>query len=93
VETAIGVFVGAVITWLAAWWYYRKASEDLLKESIELRRLNKLMLLGMEHAGWVKLTKDNDGNILGFEQVVEPSGIASAEAVGIPTIIQGHPKN
>jgi len=89
----LSVAVGAVITWFVSRHYYQQASKELLKESTELHRLNKLMLLSMEHAGWVNLTKDNQGNILGFDQIIEPTGIASEESVGIPTITQGPPKD
>jgi len=65
-STLIGVLVGGVITWLLAWYYYRRASEELKEESAELRRLNNLMLRGMENAGWVKLNKDESGNVAGF---------------------------
>lgn len=90
---AIGVILGGLITWAAAWYYYQQASKELLKESTELHRLNKLMLLSMEHAGWVNLTKDNQGNILGFDQIIDLTGTASEEAVGSPTVTQGPSKD
>jgi hypothetical protein len=48
VQTAIGALVGALVTWWVARIYYVKASEDLAKESEELRRQSVLMLRGLE---------------------------------------------
>ena len=86
-EIATGIIGGGLITWLAAWWYYRKASRDLLSEASELRRLNRLMLLGMENAGWVELTKDEKGNILGFKQTIHVESVVVNSQVGTPNII------
>ena len=85
-STLVGIFIGAIITWLVAWYYYWKAGQELKQEAAELRRLNNLMLLSMEHASWIKLTRNNSGQILGFEQIVSPKSIDSAAGVGNPTI-------
>jgi hypothetical protein len=65
--------LGAAVTWFCGWHYYLRAARDLEKaagnlenKASELKRLNKLMLLGMEIAGWVKLTRDEHGEITGF---------------------------
>jgi hypothetical protein len=91
-ETLISIFIGALVTWAAASYYYRKASKELEKEASELRRLNSLMLLGMEHAGWIRITRDNSGKILGFEQTISVGGIRSEEAFGKPAIVMSTPK-
>ena len=66
ISTLIGVLVGGAITWLVAWYYYSRASRELNEEAAELRRLNNLMLRGMENAGWVKLNRDESGKVVGF---------------------------
>lgn len=85
-STVLGIFIGGIITWLVAWYYYREAGQELKNEAAELRRLNALMLHGMEYAGWIKLSRDNSGQILGFEQVIRPKSIESAAGVGNPTV-------
>jgi hypothetical protein len=52
------VILGGLINWLCSKYYYGKATKDLNKEPGELRRLNILMLEGMEVAGWVTVTRD-----------------------------------
>lgn len=86
VTNLAGVLVGGTITWFVAWIYYRQASRELSHEASELRRLNALMLHGMEYAGWIKLNRDASGKILGFEQVLKPIGIKSEVAFGTPEI-------
>ena len=90
--TIAAMMIGAAISAYFANHYYKKASEELLKESTELRRLIKIMLLGMEQNGWVKLTKDKKGNILGFEQILEIDMIRSGAKVFDPTVTQTRPK-
>lgn len=64
--TVISMFIGAVITLLAAKYYYQKASKDLETEASELKKLNILMLKAMESAGLVKFNRDENGNIKGM---------------------------
>lgn len=59
----IGIAIGSAITWFVSWFYYRRAGRELRDEADELRRLNGLMLHGMEHAGWIKLNRDASGKI------------------------------
>ena len=62
----VGLIVGAVITWCVAHKYYVKAGEDLRKEASELRKLNVLILRGMEESGLVKFNRDENGNPVGL---------------------------
>ena len=43
-ETFISLLFGSAISWLALWWYYQKAAEDLQKEAAALRDLSARML-------------------------------------------------
>ena len=87
----MGTIMGGLITWIVARFYYKKASKDLISESAELRELNRLMLLGMEHAGLIKLTKDNKNNILGFEQIIGTDFISNNTKVFDPSVTNaGH---
>jgi hypothetical protein len=44
IATSVGVLAGGLITWLVSYWYYRYATEDLLRETAELRRLHAVTL-------------------------------------------------
>jgi hypothetical protein len=85
------VALGGVITWFVSRVYYKRAGHELKDEATELRRLNTLMLQSMEHAGWIKLNRDASGKILGFEQIIHPRSIESAERFGNTTIVLGPP--
>ena len=85
-ETIISVLIGGAITWFFAWWYYRNASKELLIESAKLKKLNELMLAGMEYNGWLKLNRNKDGEITGFIQVLKANSISSASEVTSPTV-------
>jgi uncharacterized membrane protein (Fun14 family) len=59
-ETAVGVLVGALITWFASRYYYKKAGEDLTREAAQLRELNIVTLKYLEKAGVVKVRWDEN---------------------------------
>jgi len=65
-ETLISLFIGAAVTWIIAWFYYKKAGDKLRKEAAELRKLNSIILTALERQGWAKLNRDKSGNIIGF---------------------------
>jgi hypothetical protein len=87
VSCLVSLVVGGLITWLAARCYYLKSSKDLRNESQELRRLNRIMLLGMENAGFIELSKDASGKIIGLNVKIIVPSIQSGEQFGIPSII------
>jgi hypothetical protein len=65
--TFLSILVGALVTFIAARFYYQKASKDLFNEAMELRRLNGLILRAMEEAGLCELNTDEDGNVRGLK--------------------------
>ena len=62
----IGTGIGGFITWLVSKRYYERASKDLKSETEGLRKLNILILEGMEIGGLVQIARDGNGNILGY---------------------------
>jgi len=67
------VIFGGLITWYWSKHYYKKASEELKKEAEDLknetkklRKFTKMILQGMEIANLVTITKDAQGDPIGF---------------------------
>ena len=58
--------IGAVVTWLVSRCYYKKAGDELCAETQELRRFTNLILRAMENAGWVQVSRDENGKPLGL---------------------------
>jgi len=56
------------------------------EKSMEIKRLNNLMLRAMEHAGQVKLNRDSTGKITGFVIELAGSMKSNASASGLLTI-------
>lgn len=81
ITTIMSVFIGALVTFIAAKFYYVKASQDLTAEAKELKHLNILILRGLEEAGLVKYDRDDNGDIKGF--VITGTGKLMAPAVTI----------
>jgi hypothetical protein len=54
--TGIGIVAGAAVTWLAAWWYYEKASKDLVEQAQRLRYMVNTIARGLDDAKWIECT-------------------------------------
>lgn len=76
-EIIPSILFGALITWYIADRYYKTAAVDLEKEALELKRLNNLLLDGMEHMGWININRSRDGTINGFEKRISTPGFDS----------------
>ena len=72
--TIVAVVVGALVTWLVAYVYYRRAAKELELEAAKLRNLVRIVLVVMEQQGWAKLNRNGSGNIVGFEVDKEFAG-------------------
>lgn len=70
----VGTFVGALVTWLVARHYFQRASDDLLKQSENLRRLQTLTLKLIKHPdwNWAEIKYDKDGYAIGLSAVLKP---------------------
>ena len=74
-----GVLIGGIKTWWAARHHYFKASRDLCPEAADLKKLNILMLRGLEEAGTAEFSRDEEGGIQGVKIKVS-SNIKAASA-------------
>jgi hypothetical protein len=75
----ISIFVGATITWLVTWHYYKKAGNDLKKEAALLRKANVSMIYMLEHPDVkMEIQRDQTGNPIGI--IVPASGHADGKS-------------
>jgi hypothetical protein len=59
--------IGMAGTWFFAWFYYKRAGDELRDEAKELKRLNEMVLRGLEEANFVTLRCNGNGTIIGFK--------------------------
>ena len=72
-----GVLIGALVTWFAAWWYYRKAGNELRDEASKLRQSTDLVLYCLTNKdAKVSANYDKSGRVSGL--TVSAAGVASA---------------
>ena len=86
--------VGALIT---MYYYYKKGDKELLRETERLRKLNTMMLVGLEKMGAVKLTWKN-GEIVEYipvygsiNAILPPVESSVKVNVGLPSENKGKP--
>ena len=66
-ETVLSILVGAAITWVCSWWYYKKAGDELKEISIELKKEVKWIQMFNENQLSNPTSKRNpDGEIEGM---------------------------
>lgn len=68
--TVIPTLFGGLVTWLAAIYYYKRASRELAREAKELRQLTTIVLGALEAGGVYQLGRDASGNITGLKHTV-----------------------
>jgi hypothetical protein len=80
--TALSVLIGGFITFFVSRTYYKRAAEELKKESAEARRLTRLVLCAMENVGLATLARDEAGTIVGIDIKVNLEGVSATGAAG-----------
>ena len=76
----MAVGVGALITWFASSYYYKKAADGLNKEAKDLKRLSNLITRGLEEGGLAKFVRDENGQATGMHlevNIVERLSVSS----------------
>jgi hypothetical protein len=67
VNPLVSVLTGAVVTWLCAWFYYKKAGDELKAEASRLQRTTELILRWLEAKGEnVSVIRQSDGTPTGL---------------------------
>lgn len=66
-STLIGVLSGSVVTWIVAWYYYKKAGDELLRESKKLKETSDLILYKLHYPDTATEMKRNEkGDVVGL---------------------------
>ena len=62
IATIVSILIGAAITWLVSWYYYKRAGDGLKAEAEKLQRTNEMILRWLEVDGNnIKIIRDADG--------------------------------
>jgi hypothetical protein len=81
IETILATLVGGVVTWLVAWYYYKRAGDELLAESKKLKLASDLILYKLQYPDTpTQLRRNDSGEVVGL--IVE----MSAHAAGSSTV-------
>ncbi len=83
--------LGALIGWAVSHYYYLKALNDVKADAEERRRVEDLVLRGIESVGNIKYSRDESGKVVGV--VIELKGSASASATATGDLTVGHTDN
>lgn len=76
IEAIVSMIVGALITWAVAWFYYKRAGDELRQESMALRSATDAILYIQQNPGAkVEVRRDEQGRVLGL--IVSIQGKAS----------------
>lgn len=83
--TLLSMFVGAGITWLASWRYYKKAGDELKAETALLKKANMAIAYMLEHPGAdIEIKRNEAGNPVALivAAAVHASGKGTVRGVG-----------
>ena len=83
--------IGALVGWGISHFYYLKALDDVKADAEERRRVEELVLRGIESIGNIKYSRDASGKVVGV--VIELKGSASANATATGDLTVVHPSN
>ena len=87
-ETLVGCLIGAAITWLVSYAYYKRAGDDLKWEARKLEHQTQLILPALEQGGMVELTRAG-GTLVGFQKWIVPPKGFNATSFGTPSVVVG----
>lgn len=80
----IGAGIGTAVTWLAAWWYYRKAGTELREEAARLRKSTDLVLYCLiNRDAKVTANYDASGHVSGLTVSASAVAHSRSEAQGV----------
>jgi hypothetical protein len=66
-SSLIGFLSGSIVTWIVAWYYYKKAGDELLRESKKLKETSDLILYKLHNQDTATEIKRNEkGEVVGL---------------------------
>lgn len=79
--TLLSILFGAAITWFASWRYYKKAGDELKRETTLLKRANMALVYMLEHPeADIEVKRDGEGNPIAV--IVSVTARGSVSMVG-----------
>jgi hypothetical protein len=84
----VSILIGGAITWICAWFYYKRAGDELRKEAAILQKATSAIIYFLEHPeAEVKVQRDDAGRAVGFIVSAEAHarGTSTAKEVGSDT--------
>lgn len=64
----IGAIVGGIITSLVAWMFYKKATNDLIEITAELKLVSQLIIFKLQYPDTpTEIKMDDEGNVVGLK--------------------------
>jgi hypothetical protein len=88
----VTLFVGAGVTWFAAWFYYKKAGDELRIEAKRLHQTNSMILYFLENPGHtIEVQRGSDGRATGLIVKAVGHAAGSSSASGVGSQDQKHP--
>jgi hypothetical protein len=86
--TFLSVLAGGLITWFASWFYYKRAGDELRRETLLLKKANIVVAYMLEHPdAKVSIQRDGAGNPIGI--IVSGTGTlvaGRATVTGVGTV-------
>lgn len=78
--------LGAIIGWGISHFYYTKSISDLKADVEERRRMEELILRGIESIGEIRYSRDASGKVVGVAIELDGAAISNATATGNLTV-------
>lgn len=84
-ELMLSVVGGVISGLIVGFGFHSAAGRELKREAGELRRLNRLLLGGLEKGGWVEFGRRPDGSISGIKLSISGTSHGTSHDTGILT--------
>ena len=63
----VSILIGGAITWICAWFYYKRAGDQLRKEAALLQKATSAIIYLLEHReAEIKVQRDDAGRTVGL---------------------------
>ena len=78
------ILIGGAINWICAWFYYKRAGDELRKEAAFLQKAASAIIYFLEHPeAEVKVQRDDAGRAIGLIVSTEARARGTSTAKGV----------